>query len=80
MDLPALDLGDQALVRHWQLFLVEQEIKMDLFSMSGDGIFGPGTRKGTIEYQLKHGLNPTGTLDLETYEKALQHGLSLGKD
>ena len=78
MELPQLDRGTRGdLVRSWQLFLRSQGIKMDFSSNAGDGIFGPGTVRGTQEYQSRHGLKVTGIVDSETYDIAVQQGFVL---
>lgn len=73
MSLPTLQRGSIGeAVRLWQQFLDGQDIPLDPESRALDGIFGPGTERGTKEYQARKELPLTGIVDSQTYEKAVK--------
>jgi peptidoglycan hydrolase-like protein with peptidoglycan-binding domain len=70
LQLPTIKTGSKGpAVTAWQKFLFDQNLPM----MNFDGDFGPITDQSTREYQTDHGLSVTGTVDQETYNKALEH-------
>lgn len=81
MSLPVLQRGSTGqAVRLWQHFLNQQGIRLDIASQARDGIFGPGTERGTREYQVRKGLLPTGIVDSQTYAKAMDDQFSTTLD
>jgi peptidoglycan hydrolase-like protein with peptidoglycan-binding domain len=73
MSFPALQRGSTGeSVRLWQQFLNQQNIPLDPESRALDGIFGPGTERGTVKYQINKGLPPIGIVDTQTYDRAVE--------
>lgn len=45
-----------------------KELQKDLGLLLRDGIFGEGTQKAVVEFQIKHGLNPDGIVGTITWK------------
>ena len=74
LQLPTIKTGSKGpAVTAWQKFLFDQNLPM----MNFDGDFGPITDQSTREYQTDHGLSVTGTVDQETYNKALEQSFAV---
>jgi peptidoglycan hydrolase-like protein with peptidoglycan-binding domain len=60
-------------VRAWQQYLSDLEYNVDV-----DGIFGPGTRAATIEFQKWCNLTADGIVGANTYKWAVANGYKGG--
>ena len=60
-------------VRAWQQYLKDLEYNVDV-----DGIFGPGTRAATIEFQKWCNIDADGIVGRTSYEWAAENGYKGG--
>ena len=57
-------------VQDWQNFLIGQGFDPGI----ADGIFGENTKRATVQFQIKAGLQPDGTVGNKTFGAAMQLG------